>query len=142
MANPVMPVVTPTPSVGNYINSTGVTSVSQYTSRYGLPNSPNSTMDPMAGGGSKPFNGYTPPNGYSPWQSLYTPTNNGTLNPYTQRVQPQMDQINFNAHMSEQINGVQTMQRGIYSGTPGVETNTGGVNGLVNPNTFQNYMTY
>ncbi len=141
------PIATPmpaTPSVSNYINNVTPTSVSQYTARYGLPNSPNNTMDPMAaaGGGSKPFSGYTPPNGYTPWQSLYTPTNNGTLNPYTQRVQPQFDQLNFNAHTSEQINGVQTMQRAIYGGTPGVETNTGGVNGLVNPSTFQNYMNY
>ena len=53
-----------------------------------------------------------------------------------------MDQQNFNSHVSEQINGVQTMQRGV-SGTPGMEINTGG-NGLVNPQIFQNlyYPTY
>ena len=39
------------------------------------------------------------------------PTNNGTVNPYTNYVRPAMDQQTFNAHVSEQINGVQTMQR-------------------------------
>ena len=66
-------------------------------------------INPSAEGGSKPFNGYQPPSGYSPWQQLYTSqTNNGTVSPYINNVRPQLDQQNFNAHVSEQINGVQT----------------------------------
>ncbi len=68
---------------------------------------------------------------------MQAPTNNGTLNPYTNYVQPMMNQQNFNSHVSEQINGVQTMQRG-YGPNPGVETNMGG-NGLNNPSGVIDY---
>ena len=47
------------------------------------------------------------------------------FDPYTTYVRPAMDQQNFNAHVSEQINGVQTMQRGYGAGTPGMEVNIG-----------------
>ena len=140
MANPVMPVVTPTPSVGNYINSIGITSVSQSTVDMGFPIPRTHAWIPSAGGGSKPFSEYTRPTAIARGNHYTTPTNNGTLTPYTQPTSNRSwISMNFNAHVSEQINGVQTMQRGIYSGTPGVETNTGGVNGLVNPHMFQNY---
>ena len=114
----------------------GNNSVNSITSRYGLGAS-DPMMNPSAGAG-KPFSNYTTPNGYSPWQNLYLPSANGTISPYTSYVQPALNQQNFNAHMSEQINGVRT--GGYYgSGTPGMESNIGSGNGLVNPSTILNY---
>ncbi|MGO9109956.1 MAG: hypothetical protein ACLP9L_12050 [Thermoguttaceae bacterium] len=127
-----------TPTAGNY-GSNVPTSVSQLSARYGLSNSQNTTLDPMGGG--KPFSGYTPQNGFTPWQYLNQPTQGGTINPYTTYVQPALNQQNFNSHLSEQINGVQMQQRLEGIGTPGMETNFGG-NGLVNPQIFQNYRNY
>ena len=45
-------------------------------------------------------------------------TNNGTISPYTAYVQPAISQQNFNSHVSEQINGVQTMQRAYMAARP------------------------
>ena len=84
-------------------------SVNSITNHYGLSSSQNPLANPAAGGGSKPFNNYQPPSGYSPWQLLNQPTQNGTLYPYTAYVQPALNQQNFNSHVSEQINGVQTI---------------------------------
>ena len=79
--------------------------------RYGLQdNGPVAGMGGNAGY-SKPFSGYTPPNGYSPWMGLYQPTN-GSVDPYTAYVQPALSQQNFNAHVSEQIQGVRPMMPG------------------------------
>jgi hypothetical protein len=114
-------------------------SVSQIASRYGL-SSPTTPMGNSAAGGNKPFNNYQAPSGYSPWSLLNQQTNNGTISPYTAYVQPAINQQNFNSHISEQINGVQTM-RGYGAGTPGMEVNSGG-NGLVNPYNFINYSTH
>ena len=134
----VPPTANVTPTANNFI---GNNSVSNITNPYGLNNS-NPMLNPSASGVSKPFNQYQPPSGYSPWQQLYTsPTNNGTVSPYINNVRPSLDQQNFNAHVSEQINGVQTLQRGYGAGAPGMEVPMGG-NGLVNPNTFQNYGGY
>ncbi len=107
-------------------------------SRYGVAQtqSPYGAGSPSAGG-NKPFNGYAPPSGYSAWNNLYLPTNNGTQNPYTNYVRPAMDQQQFNMHISEQINGVQTMERG-YGPMNGVEVPIGG-SGLANPNQFITY---
>jgi hypothetical protein len=133
-----VPQVPQPPTVANYTSNNSVNSI---TNQYGLPNTSNGFSNPVAGGGAKPFNNYQPPSGYSPWQLLNQPTQNGTLNPYTNFVQPALSQQNFNAHVSEQINGVQTMQRN-YGGTPGQEINVGGSSGLVNPQIFQNYLNY
>jgi hypothetical protein len=97
-------------------------------------------MTGPAGGAAKPYSDYRPPSGYSPWNNLNLPTNNGTVNPYTNYVRPAMDQQTFNAHVSEQINGVQTMQR-YGAGTPGMEVPMSGP-GLANPQIFQNYMNF
>ena len=127
------------PTVGTMTNNA---SVSNITSRYGLPSAGGpTTTNGIPGGGSKPFSGYTPPSGYSPWMGLYQPTSNGAADPYTTYVQPALSQQNFNAHVSEQINGVRTLQQGYGAGTPGMEVNSGG-NGLVNPAQFLNYGTY
>jgi hypothetical protein len=144
-ANPVarynsrtnVPQVPQPPTASNYFNNNSVNSI---TSQYGLSNPSNGFNNPGAGGGVKPFSNYQPPSGYSPWQLLNQPTQNGTLNPYTNFVQPALSQQNFNAHVSEQINGVRTMQRG-YGGASGPEISVGG-NGLVNPQIFQNYLNY
>jgi hypothetical protein len=132
------PVATPTPTVNN--NYLGPSSISSITSRYGLGGLQNPMMNPSAG--NKPYSDYQRPTGYSPWQNLYLPSNNGTVDPYTAYVRPAIDQQNFNSHISEQINGVQT--RGYYygSGTPGMEGNIGSGNGLVNPQLFQTYPNY
>jgi len=112
-------------------------SMNSVTNPYGLPSTSNPMVNPSAGT-AKPFNNYQAPNGFSPWQLLSQPTQNGTVNPYTSYVQPVLSQQSVNSHLSEQINGVQT-QRGYGAGTPGMEMNTGG-NGLVNPQIFQNYI--
>ena len=138
-APPAMPMSPVMPGVNNYTNNLN-TSVSQITNRYGLSTPSSPMASPAAGGVAKPFDNYQPPSGYSPWLLLNQPTNNGTLSPYSAYVQPAMNQQNFNAHMSEQINGVPTMPR-YGSGTPGVETNMGG-NGMANPAIFQNYKNY
>ena len=65
-------------------------------------------------------------------------TGNGMVNPYTAYIQPVQNQQNVNSHLSEQINGVQTMQHMYGAGTPGVEMPMGG--GLVNPNASINYL--
>ena len=135
MSVPQVPVA---PGASNYAYPNSVNSI---TNPYGLPNSASPLANPSAGGGSKPFSNYQSPNGFTPWQLLNQPTQGGTLNPYTAYVQPVLNQQNFNSHVSEQINGVQTMQRGYGAGTPGSEVNTGG-NGLVNPQIFQNYPNY
>ncbi len=124
------------PSTSNFTNGY---SANALTAQYGLP--PIATPSVGGASSSKPFNGYQPPSGYSPWMALNASTNNGTLNPYTAYVQPAVSQQNFNSHVSEQINGVQTMQRNLNSGTPGTEVNVGG-NGLANPQIFQNYRGY
>jgi len=113
-------------------------SVNSVTNPYGLSNTSMPTANPSVGG-SKPFSNYQAPTGFTPWQLLNQPTQGGTINPYTAYVQPTLNQQNVNSHLSEQINGVQTMQRNFGYGTPGVEMNTGG-NGLVNPQIFQNYI--
>jgi len=109
---------------------------------YGLPNPSNPMSNPAASSGSKPYSDYRAPTGYSPWMELNQRTNNGTINPYSQYVRPQMDQLNYNARTSEQINGVQTLQRGYGAVTPGMEAPVGGGAGMANPNTFQNYKGY
>ena len=53
-----------------------------------------------------------------------------------------MNQQNVNARLSEQINGVQTMQRYMYMGTPGVEMPVSSGAGMANPPIFQNYKGY
>jgi hypothetical protein len=139
--NPVygrqVPVANVVPTVNNlnYNNS-----MSNLTNQYGLGNLQNPMLNPSVGGTSnKPFNDYQRPTGYSPWQNLYLPSNNGTVDPYTAYVRPAMDQQNFNSHVSEQINGVRT--RGYYgdTNTPGMEMNTGSGNGLVNPGIMRDY---
>ena len=89
---------------------------------------------------NKPFSDYQPPSGYSPWLLMNQQTNNGTISPYTAYVQPALNQQNINAHVSEQINGVRTMQP-YGGGTPGSEVNAGG-NGLLNPYISINYSTH
>jgi hypothetical protein len=123
-------------NVSNVISSSN-TSVAAIANQYGLGYS-----TPAGNGASvsKPYSNYTPPSGYSPWMSLNQSTNGGTISPYTAYVRPQLDQQNFNARVSEQINGVPSMQR-INSGTPGSEVNMGG-NGLANPAGFMDYMNY
>lgn len=141
------------PSDDPYANMSvpGRKPVSGYGTR-GVPTSPtmqragnltanNPMTNPSVGGGSKPYSDYRAPSGYSPWLELNQRTNNGTINPYSQYVRPQVDQQNFNAHTREQINGVQTLQRGYGAETPGMEVPMGGA-GMANPNTFQNYKGY
>jgi hypothetical protein len=116
-------------------NFTSNLSVDAYTRQFGLSNQ-NTTSSP-AGGGAKPFSDYRAQNGFTPWQYLNQPTQNGTVSPYSAYVRPTLDQQNFNSHVSEQINGVQTQQR-YGAATPGMEVPLGGA-GLVNPQIFNNY---
>jgi hypothetical protein len=116
------------PTASGYIQANNG---SQLASRYGLPPVSNITAGPTAGGG-KAFDGYQAPSGNSPWNGLFAPTANGTTNPYTQYVRPAMEQQTFNAHISEQINGVQTQQR-YGGGTPYHEMPPPSGPGLVNP---------
>ena len=93
-------------------------------------------------GMQKPFSGYQPPSGYSPWMSLYNqPTNNGTVSTYTSTVQPQMQQQAYNRQMAEQIQGVRNNMTAPPSGT-GEEQPMATGNGLANPNAFLNYGPY
>ena len=133
------PTATPVQTVNNVIN-TANTSVNNLETRFGL-NSPQypTMVGPSAGPAAKPYSNYQPPSGYSPWMNLYQPTNNGTIDPYTAYVQPALNQQNFNAHVSEQINGVQNLQRG-YGPMPGNEVPMG--NGMADPRIFQNYKGY
>jgi len=133
MAIPQVPTVAGTINNYSYPNS-----VNSLTNPYGVPGTSFPLANPAAGG-SKPFSDYQPPNGFTPWQLLNQPTQGGTINPYTSYIQPVYNQQNINTHVSEQINGVQTMQRGMGLYTPYTEMNTGG-NGLVNPQIFQNYI--
>ena len=48
----------------------------------------NPMPNPSVGGGDKPFSGYQAPSGYSPWQQLNAPTDNGTINPYSAYIRP------------------------------------------------------
>jgi hypothetical protein len=128
-------------AVPNTTNFTANNSVSSITNQYGLGGTAPNPMMNSSAGGNKPYSDYQRPNGYSPWQNLNLPTNNGTISPYTAYVRPAMDQQAFHSHVSEQITGVPS--RGFYgSGTPGVEMNMGNGNGLVNPQLFQTYLNY
>jgi hypothetical protein len=122
--------------ISNYTTAAN-NSVNSITNQYGLP-STTTAMANIPGGANKPYSDYQPPSAYSKWNNLQLPSSNGTINPYTAYVKPVADQQSFNAHISEQINGVRTMQSGVGSGTPGVEVSVGG-NGLANPNAFQSY---
>jgi hypothetical protein len=125
---------TPLQTANNYIqNNNGST----YNRQYGS-SGPSQVSADQTG---KAFSGYQPPSGNSPWNNLYLPTNNGTTNPYTSYVRPAMDQQTFNSHISEQINGVQTQQRG-YQGTPGYEAPPMSGPGLVNPNATIDYIVH
>jgi len=124
---------TPAQTASKYIASNNGSDIAR---QYGLP--PVSNIGADTGG--KAFSNYQAPSGYSPWNNLTLPTNNGTTNPYTAYVKPAMDQQMFNSHISEQINGVQTQQR-LYQGTPGYEVPISGA-GLANPSQFINYSTH
>ncbi len=106
---------------------------------YGV--SPNPMLNTSVGGGDKPFSGYQRPNGYSPWMNLYnTPTNNGTVSTYTNNVQPQFQQQQYNQAVAERIQGVQnSMVSPRGGGTPGMEMPVNGA-GLSNPYGSINYV--
>jgi hypothetical protein len=124
-----------TPTAQTVNNLTYQNSMDAYTRPYGLTG-----QSTVAGPNSnKPFSDYRAPSGSSPWNNLYLPSNNGTVNPYTNYVRPAMDQQNFNAHVSEQINGVPTLQRGYGAGAPGMEAPTTGGAGLINPQIMLQY---
>jgi len=130
------------PTVANAINGSLGGNYGIYGSSYSsLPSNPLSSSS--VGGDSRPFSDYQRPNGYSPWMSLYsTPTNNGTVSTYANTVQPQVQQQQFNQQVSEQIQGMRTMQgRPMNSGTPGTEMPVNGA-GMTNPNAFLNYGGY
>ena len=104
---------------------------------------PNPMNKNVSGGRSspKPFQDYQRPTGYSPWMNLYTtPTNGGTVSPYTNSVQPQIQQQQNNAQMAEQIRGVQSNQYRLMSGVGGTtEQDIGGAGGgMTNPNAYLN----
>jgi hypothetical protein len=127
------PGAAPAPSVSTY-TSNYTNALQQNAYRFGLGSgSPNPATD-------KPFANYQPPSGYSPWSNLMNSTANGMVNPYNAYVQPLQNQQNVNQRMSEQINGVQTMQRGYGVNTPGSEVPTGG--GMANPSIYLNYKGY
>jgi hypothetical protein len=122
---------TPVTTANNYVVANNGTATNR---QYGVPSAPG--FDP-----SKPFNNYQAPSGYSPWNNLTLPTNNGTTNPYTAYVRPAMEQQTFNSHISEQINGVQTQQRA-YQGTPMYEMPVSSGAGLANPSQYIDYTTH
>lgn len=105
---------------------------------YGV--SPNPYQNTSVGGGAKPFSDYQRPTGYSPWMNLYnTPTNNGTVSTYTNNVQPQFQQQQYNQQTAERIQGVQNYIVGPRGGgTPGMEMPVNGA-GLANPYGYINY---
>ena len=118
VAAPSAPSAPQMPSVNNYVANNSMRGGGMFGN---IPANPIT-----AGGPPKAFNDYRPPSGGSPWNYLYTSnTNNGTVSPYMNYVQPALQQQNFNAHISEQIQGVQTMQRMYNSMTPGVENPRG-----------------
>jgi hypothetical protein len=101
--------------------------------------SPNPMLNTSVGGGEKPFSGYQRPNGYSPWMRLYdTPTNGGTVSPYTATVQPAIQQQQYNQQVAEQIQGVRNTIVSPRAGTPGMEMPVNGA-GLSNPYGSINY---
>jgi len=128
------PVAMPPPIASNYMSS--IYNQANLSS-YGL------TPNPMANAfsGQKPFNDYQRPNGYSPWMGLYsTPTNGGTVSPYSSSVQPQLQQQRYNQQMAEQIQGVRNTLISPQGGrmlAPEAPVNGAG---MVNPNTYQNYI--
>jgi hypothetical protein len=107
---------------------------------YGGANvSPNPMLNTSVGGGDKPFAGYQRPSGYSPWMGLYnTPTNGGTVSPYSSTVQPAMQQQQYNQQVAEQIKDVRYGMVSPRSGTPGMEMPVNGA-GLSNPYGSINY---
>jgi hypothetical protein len=103
-------------------------------SNIGVPTNPLNS-----GAAQKPYSDYQRPNGYSPWMRLYdTPTNNGTVSPYTSAVQPAFQQQQYNQQLSEQIQGVRSSM-GPRGGTPGMEMPVNGA-GLYNPYGSINYI--
>ena len=72
--------------------------------------------------------------------NLYnTPTNNGTVSTYTNNVQPQFQQQQYNQQTAERIQGVQNYLVGPRGGgTPGMEMPVNGA-GLSNPYGSINY---
>lgn len=91
----------------------------------------------------KPFAGYQPPSGYSPWMGLFNSTlNNSSMSNYTAYVQPAMQQQSYNRQVAEQINGVRNYLTAPPSGSLRGEVNMGAGNGLANPDAFLNYGPY
>jgi hypothetical protein len=118
---------TPIQNLNTYINNSNG---SQIARQFGL--------DPFANTPTKQYSNYQAPSGSSPWNNLYLPSNNGTTNPYSAYVRPNMEQAAVNAHISEQINGVQMQQRMYYQGTGGFEQPVNGA-GLANPAGYINF---
>ncbi len=82
------------------------------------------TVNSTAASTGKPFSGYQPPSGYSPWQQLYTSRrNNGTVSPYVNNVRPALEQQNFNSRVGERVGRLRATQ-GSYAG---LETTLGGI---------------
>jgi hypothetical protein len=101
---------------------------------------PNPMNNLSTGGGPKPFQDYQRPSGYSPWMSLYTtPSNNGTVSPYSSSVQPQLQQQQTNAQMAEQIRGVQSNQTRLMNGVGNTQEAPVNGAGMTNPNAYLNY---
>jgi hypothetical protein len=125
---------------GGYHTPTASDAITRGSQGYSSNVPANPMLNTSVGGGDKPFSGYQRPSGYSPWMRLYdTPTNGGTVSPYSATVQPAMQQQQYNQQVAEQIQGVRNTMINPHAGTPGIEMPVNGA-GLSNPYGSINYV--
>jgi hypothetical protein len=90
--------------------------------------------------GQKPFAGYQPPGGVSPYMNLFrSGTDNGTIDNYTSLVRPQLNQQYLNQQYGHDIRGLQSDTR---LQNQAIMNQSRQLQGVSTPQFYQNYGGY